>query len=252
MLIGGATVGGTFLFVPQYLQMTEGLSPLRAGLWLVPQALAMIASFMLAPVLARRTRPGNVIAGGLIVAAVGLLLLTRVEAAGGLVLVVSGFVLASAGIGPKVVLGTTLIVGSAPPEKAGSAASLSETSNELGFALGVATLGSLGTAVYRNLMTVPAGIPAGAADTARASLAGAVSVAGQLPETLGAELLGSARQAFAAGLNTVATLGVVVFVALAVIAATLLRHVRPSEEAPAGAAPAPGADPDLKGSPART
>jgi DHA2 family multidrug resistance protein-like MFS transporter len=47
--------------------------------------------------------------------------------------------------GPLVSLGTNLVVGAAPPEKAGSSSSMAQTANEAGAALGVAILGS-GTA----------------------------------------------------------------------------------------------------------
>jgi len=106
-------------------------------------------------------------------------------------------------------LGINMIVGSAPPEKAGSASSMSETSQELGLSLGFATLGSLGAAIYRGGIseTIPSDVPPRAAETARESLAGAVSAADGLPATLGADLLEAAREAFTAGLTTTAGIG---------------------------------------------
>jgi DHA2 family multidrug resistance protein-like MFS transporter len=58
-------------------------------------------------------------------------------------------VLWSLGAGPVGTLATDLVVSHAPPERAGAVASLSETAAELGGALGLATLGSLGVAVSR-------------------------------------------------------------------------------------------------------
>ena len=86
-------------------------------------------------------------------------------------------------------LATDLIVGSAPPERAGAASAISETGAELGGALGIAILGSIGTAVYRGAMAdaVPAGVPPEAAEAARDTLGGAVAVAEQLPDQLGAD-----------------------------------------------------------------
>ncbi|HEY7488691.1 MAG TPA: MFS transporter [Streptosporangiaceae bacterium] len=228
-MIGGAIMGGIYLFVTLYLQMVEGFSPLRAGLWLVPSALAMITSSMLTPVIARRLRPGTVIAGGMALSAIGFLVLSQVDSTTGPVPLVIGFVIIGFGSGPYA-LCTDLVVGSAPPEKAGAAASVSETSAELGIALGLALLGSVGTAIYRGHVTVPSGIPADASAAAREGLAGAVSVAGHLPAAVGGELLDSARAAFTSGLNAAAVLGAVLFVGLTVLAATALRHVRPSVE----------------------
>ena len=128
---------------------------------------------------------------GLLVAAAGFLLLTGAGGDGGLLVVLVAFVVASVGIALPSALVTDLIVGSAPPEQAGSAASLSETSGEFGIALGVAVLGSLSAAVYRAELgpALPAGLPAEAADRARDGLAGAVTVAGELPGGVGGALV---------------------------------------------------------------
>jgi DHA2 family multidrug resistance protein-like MFS transporter len=233
-LLVGATMGGVFLFANQYLQLVAGLSPLRTGLWLVLPALAMITASMMAPVIARRVRPGTVMAAGLALAAVGLGLLGRASAAGGLGVVVAGIAIAQVGVSPMVALGYGLVVGAAPPERAGSASAMGETSGELGIALGVATLGSVGTAVYRDQLTarLPGEVPAAAAQAAREGIAGAVSVAHHLPGQLAGALVDAARAAFTSGLHTVAAVGAVVFLALAILAAGVLRHVRPTGQAP--------------------
>ena len=112
-----------------------------------------------------------------------------------------------------------LVVGSVPEEKAGSPSALSETSGELGVALGVATLGSLATAVYRDALVLPPGTPASLADAARAGIT-QVAAAGPPPAPAGA-----VEAAFTAGLGVAATVGAVVFGALAVVATVALRHV---------------------------
>jgi DHA2 family multidrug resistance protein-like MFS transporter len=242
-MLGGAIMGGIYLFVTQYLQMVEGFSPLRAGLWLLPSSLAMITSSMLTPGFARRFGPGNVIAAGMALSAMGFLLLTQVDSTTGPLPLVAGFVIIGFGSGPYS-LCTDLVVGSAPPEKAGSAASVAETSAELGIALGLASLGSVGTAIYRDHLVVPDAVPADVAATAREGIAGAASVAGHLPGTVGADLLDSARVAFTSGLNIAAILGTVLFVGLTAVAILLLRHVRPANAEPeAEIAPAAAAEP---------
>jgi DHA2 family multidrug resistance protein-like MFS transporter len=179
---------------------------------------------MLTPALARRVRPGLVMAGGLVVAAAGFGLLTLVSGTAGLGVVVAGSVIFSVGVAPVGTLATDLIVGSAPPERAGSAAALSETGAELGGALGIAVLGSVGAAVYRGQIadTLPAGIPAGAAEAARDTLGGAVVAAGQLPGELGAALLDAARQAFTQGLVTTSAISAALTLGLAALALLLL------------------------------
>lgn len=236
-LLNGLLMGGTFLLVSQWLQLVAGLAPLRAGLLLVPQAVAMIGATTLTPLLARRFRPGSVMAVGQVVTAAGFLLLTGADGDEALPVVLVAFVVASAGIALPSALVTDLIVGSAPPERAGSAASVSESSGELGIALGVATLGSLSAAVYRDELdrTLPAGLPADAAARARDGLAGAVSAAGELPAATGAALADGARAAYTGGLTVTATAGAVLLLALAAMAALAFRSIRPyaSRERPA-------------------
>lgn len=147
-------------------------------------------------------------------------------AASALPILVTGVVIAFLGISPLGVLGADLILGSAPPEKAGPASSLSETSGELGVALGVATLGSVGTAVYRSqvLDTIPSGTPPQAVEVTEDSLAGATAAAQHLPGGQGDVLLAGAREAFTQGLNTSARISAGVLLAVAAVAVTLLRH----------------------------
>lgn len=229
MLLGGIMTGYNFL-VALHLQEVEGFSPLRAGLWLVPPTIAAVGSSLLAPAIARRVRPGNVIAVGMVVAAAGLFLVTQADRTGGLTVLMSGLVVTFAGAGPLGALSTDLVVGSAPPAKSGSAAALSETSAEFGIAFGVALIGSIATAVYRGRLggrLADLGIPHGTAATAREGIVGAMSAATRLPANLDAELVRRAGDAFTAGLHVAAAVSGVAALALAMVAAVLLRHVPP-------------------------
>jgi MFS transporter, DHA2 family, multidrug resistance protein len=218
---------GIFFFIAQYLQLVLGLSPLEAGLWTVPSAGGFIAGSMLAPVVVRHVRPAYAVAGGLALAAVGLLLLTQADGESGLAVIVAGSVIVALGVAPPVTLGTDLIVGCAPPERAGAASGISETGAELGGALGIAVLGSIGVAVYREQVAdaVPAGVPPGETETAKDTLAGAAEVGERLPDELGATLLDTARDAFTQGLQVAAVTGAAVAMATAVLAAVLLRRM---------------------------
>jgi hypothetical protein len=209
-IIGLFAALGAFLFVAQYLQLVLGLSPLQAGLWTAPSSGGLIVGSILAPAIVHRVgvRPAFVMAAGLVLAAVGFGVLTQVEGSSGLSVLVTGSVVFSLGIAPTVTLSTDLIVGTAPPERAGAASAMSETGTELGGALGIAILGSIGTAVYRSEVGegVPAAVPSAAAEAARDTLATALAVAEQLPEELGAALLGAAREAFTQGLRLTAAI----------------------------------------------
>jgi len=215
------------LFIAQYLQLVLGLSPLQAGLWMLPSSVGFIVGSLLTPLLVRRARPASVMAAGMVLAAVGFALLTRLDAAAGLAVLVTGSVAFSVGSAPMTTLATDLMVGTAPPDRAGAASGISETSSEFGGALGIAILGVIGTAVYRGQMTdaVLAAVPSEAATAARDSLGGAVTAAGQLPEQLGGTLLDTAREAFTQGLRLSFAISAAVAVGIAVLVAALLRHV---------------------------
>ena len=146
--LGTFVAFGSFLFIAQYLQRVLGLSPLRAGLWMLPFFVGWISGSMLAPLIARRLRPAFALSAGLVLAAGGFGLLTRVDDGSALPVLVTGSLLVSLGLAPVFTLATDVIVGAAPPERAGAASAISETGSELGGALGIALLGSLATAVY--------------------------------------------------------------------------------------------------------
>src|SRR5215217_4757365 len=193
-----AVVFGIEVFVAQYFQLVLGYSPLEAGLWSVPGAAAFVVGSQLTPPLAARVRPPVAMLGGIVVAIVGVALLTQVEATAGPGLVVAGVVILSLGLAPLFTLAADLAIASAPPERAGAASGISETSSELGGALGLAILGTVGTAVYRGQVgdALPADVPPQAAATARDTLGGAVAVSHRLPDGLAADVLDPAREAF--------------------------------------------------------
>jgi DHA2 family multidrug resistance protein-like MFS transporter len=222
MLVGGVFLGGTTLLITQFLQLVKGLSPLRAALWLLPAIAVMTIASFLAPVLARRVRPAYVMAAGMVIAAAGYGLLTQVRSVGGLAVLVIGWAVALGGGGLPAGVGMGLAIGSAPPEKAGSASSIQQTTTEFGLALGIAAVGSVGTAVYRSQMAdaVPSSVPADIADAARDSLAVALSAAKQLPE-----VIASARSAYSTALNVAAGISAVAFFCLAILIVVVLRQV---------------------------
>ncbi|MGQ0844205.1 MAG: MFS transporter [Sporichthyaceae bacterium] len=211
---------GYFIFVFQYLQLVLGLSPLEAGAWGVPGAIGFVLTSQLTPRIVGRVGVKPLVTGGLGVAVVGLAVLLGVRADGGLAVVVVGSVIISLGLGPVFGLTTELIVGSAPPEKAGAASGISETAAELGGALGIAAFGSIGVAIYRDrLDTLPAGVTPEAASAARDTLGGAVAAAADLPADTAAALLNLANEAFVTGMRVSTGIGVVVAAGLVVLAA---------------------------------
>ena len=226
MTVAAGFIAGNQLFIYMFLQSVEGLSPVATALWLLPPALITLVMIQVAPLLARRIPPGKVIAAGLVVSAIGFLLLTQLDGSGdNIPLLVSGLVLANLGMGPMSGLCAALAMQSAPMEKLGSAAGMTATSGEFGIAMGVAVLGTVGTTLYSNTIEVDPSVPAATADAASESIAGAQAVAGNLPPAEAGNLLDSAYQAITTSVHGTAIGSAIIVAIAAVIAAIGLRDV---------------------------
>jgi MFS transporter, DHA2 family, multidrug resistance protein len=243
-LLGIFVVVGYFLFISQYLQLVLGLSPIEAAIWSLPSAVGFIVGSVLAPKIIHRFRPSVIMGAGMGISAVGTATLIGLglDSGTGILLIVVASLVISVGLAPVITLATELIVGSAPPEQAGAATGISETGGELGGALGIAILGSIGTAVYRAEVadSVPSGIPASAADAARDTLGGALAIAETLPGAVGDALVAAAQTAFVDALHFVAAVAAVGAVVTAIAATAALWNVPArTEAAPEEAAPEP-------------
>lgn len=217
---------GTFFFVAQYLQLVLDLGPLEAGLWSLPTGIALFAGSLASPFLARRFGPTPVIASAFLGSALGFVLLAQLgPGAGSLALVVTGVFIVALSLAPIPPITTDIVVGSTPVERSGAASAISETSFELGAALGVAVLGSIVAATYRAnfLATAGDGLPPEAIADARGTLGGALGVAETLPEPAQSLLAATARDAFSAGFATTAVVCIVLSLVGAVLAVTALR-----------------------------
>ena len=212
MLLHTVMSGGTMVFVAQFLQLVRGLSALEAGLALAPGMVAATISFQVTPCLARRVRPAPLIAAGMLVASAGLAVISQAESTAAMA---TGFMIECIGAAPLVTRGTAIVVGSAPPEKAGSASAISQTANEFGYALGIALLGSVVAAVYR------AELPDGAPESFRDSPSGVIRPVTSDAASL--EHVNSALAAFTDGVHAAAT---VAGISTLVAAVFLLRVLR--------------------------
>ncbi|MCM6776930.1 MFS transporter [Nocardia sp. CDC159] len=204
-LLSVFALAGVLFFGSQYLQLVLGRSPLDAGLLLLPGMLASMVAALASAWLVRLWRPGLVLGVALVVAAAGasLFVLLSADPAAGVLPFVAGFLLVGAGVGVALTISSDMVVGSAPVERAGAAAAVSETAYETGVALGVAILGSVVMAVFRHGLDV-GGVPESQFATARESLGGAVETARDLPEPVATTLLNSAHEAFVTGVHVAA------------------------------------------------
>jgi MFS transporter, DHA2 family, multidrug resistance protein len=231
---------GHAVFITQYLQLVLGMSPLRAALWSLLPSVGVAVAAPTAGALAQRVDKAVVMAGGFVIAATGFVVMTQVSAHSALAVPLAGAGLLAAGLVAVMTLVNDVILGTVSVGHAGTAAAVTETSSELGGALGIALLGSIGAAVYRHAVgpSLPAGLPSAAASSAHESLAGAFTVAQRLPQAAGDQLRDAARLAFVEGFHTVAVTGTGVLVLAALLTVALLRPAlaRPARDA-ADAAP---------------
>jgi MFS transporter, DHA2 family, multidrug resistance protein len=225
-IIGVFAASGLFLFIGQYMQLVLGMGPLEAGLWIAPTGIVFVAGSLLAPIIVRRFEARTVLALGFSVAVIGFGLLTQVRVDGQLWVLLAGLILLCVGLAPLGTLTTDILMSSVPPEKAGVASGVSETSLEFGAAFGIAVLGSIVTAVYRTSISNAGlqGIPPHAFAAARDTLGAAVATAQALPGEPGLALLHAAREAFTQSFQATALVGSLLAVAAAVVCTKFMKR----------------------------
>ncbi len=226
---------GFLYFAAQHLQLVLGLTPMQAGLVLLPGLAAMIVAGLLVVPIAKRHPARVVVPVALGFSVAGYAAVALATDREGLGLLVGAFVALGIGIGAAETVSNELALASAPPSKAGAASAVSETAYEFGAVLGTTLLGGILTALYRTNLVVPAGVPDAAAVAARETLAGAVHAADELGGALGAGLRDAAAYAFDAGVGVTALIGAGLVVLAALVAATTLGGSRTAAPSPVAA-----------------
>src|SRR5690606_39097024 len=206
-LLSVVALVGFLYFVPQHLQLVLGMSPMMAGLALVPGMLAVIVAGLTVVPISRRVPPRLVVPSALVFSVVGYLLVAFTTAGHGALPLIIAFVVLGLGIGAAETISNELILSSAPASKAGAASAVSETAYELGAVLGTAVLGGILTAIYRAALVIPDGVPAEVGDAARETLAGAHAAVSELGEPLGSVLWEAAASAFESGVVVTSIIG---------------------------------------------
>ncbi|TDD64972.1 MFS transporter [Actinomadura rubrisoli] len=209
-----------------FFQLALGWSPLRAGLAGLPGALgAMVGGAALAPPLISALGRARVVALGLAVSAAAFSLFLTIGLDTPYLAMLPVLLLSGTGMGMALTVTSDTVLASVPKDRSGAASAISETATELGGALGMAVLGSVLNAVYRNTLDMPANVPAPAASAARDSLTGAVRAAAGLPDRLAAQVTGAAREAFVDGMHAALLCSAGLAALVAVFALATLRNV---------------------------
>jgi DHA2 family multidrug resistance protein-like MFS transporter len=199
-LISMAALIGMELIFTQRLQLVLGLSPLQAGLFILPLSLASFVAGPVAGKMLPRVGSHNMLVWGLIISAIGMGAYIFLHDAHTLIQF-SCMAILGGGLGATMTSAASTIMLSAPEKQAGMAASIEEVSFELGGAIGVTLMGSIHSAIYAYTMLVPAGITSTA--NIRDSLDEALLAAETLPQDQGSVITALAQAAFDRGFTVV-------------------------------------------------
>jgi EmrB/QacA subfamily drug resistance transporter len=217
---------GAMFFLPQYLQLVRGSSPLAAGMGVVPLALAFLAASLASSRLAAAIGTRRTVVGGMLAVVVGLVGFSQVQPDTPWL----GFALAMAvvglGLGATLPQATNGILASVPRERAGIASAVNDATAELGGSLGVAVLGAVLTAQYRSNIAdainqageAAATLPVGVLESVRESLAAATLAAPQAGAAAAEAITRTAGEAFTSGMGRALLAGAVVPLVGALIA----------------------------------
>ncbi|MDA2987961.1 MAG: MFS transporter [Actinomycetota bacterium] len=209
---------GALFFLPQFLQLVQGLSPLQSGIGMLPGAGGLLVASLLSPRIAERFGARRTVVTGVVAVAAGLMLMSFVQPMTSYPYV--GLALGVTGIGMGLTLpqATNAVLSRVPRERSGMGAAVNDAVTELGGSFGVAVLGGVLAYFYRNridTVIADAGaqatlVPQQALDAVRESLAAASVLIQQLP----AGLAGPARDlvggAFVSGMGWALTVGAAV------------------------------------------
>jgi EmrB/QacA subfamily drug resistance transporter len=236
--VGFFTLAGFTFLITQYFQFVKDYSPLGTGVRLLPVALSIAVAALLGTRLAVQIGNKAVVAAGLAFFGVGLWWIATNSGSTSYLVIVGQMIVGGGGVGLITAPATEAIMGVVPAAKAGVGSAVNDATRLFGAALGVAVVGSVAASLYTNRLadTMPTGIPADAAASAKGSLGGALVEAQQLAQsgltapaqTLSDAAVGAFLHSFGGSLRVAGTIAL----AGAALAAVWLPS-RPHAKAPA-------------------
>ncbi|MCX4694155.1 MFS transporter [Streptomyces sp. NBC_01408] len=237
---------GLELIAVQYLQLVLQLSPLETGLRLLPLTFAAMAAGATGSYTLTRVGPRTMVSLGFLLTAFAVLLLTLMGQQDRPLLLTVGFVLLGFGLQTTLFAAYESMLNEAPAATAGAAASIGETSYQLGAGMGIVLLGSVMNAAYAPGLAHVAGVSEADSAGATNSLGEAYQIAAQLGGAAGEALHAAARHSFVHGLHVTLVVSAGLLLAGAVMALKLPRvmecEVSAGGEGEAVALPAQGGE----------
>jgi EmrB/QacA subfamily drug resistance transporter len=216
---------GLFFLFTLYLQFVRAYSPLSAGLATLPLALTLVAIAPRSATLAERFGTGPVVASGFVLISAGFGVLAFVGLTTSYLVLALALVLLGAGMSLTAAPSTGSIMSAVPPAKAGVGSAINDTTREVGGALGIAILGSIGSAVYRSTVSL-SGLQLSPKDVKEAheSVGGAAQVALRVPN--GTRLSARAGSAFIDAFHVTVNVGAALALLAAVVVIAVLSRRR--------------------------
>jgi len=187
-----------------YLQTVRDYSPLKAGVSLVPFAVALMIVAPLAPKIAEKRGDRLTVMAGMIALAAGMLVLLAAGTDTTYLIVLGSLVLAGAGVSLIQPPASAAMMSSVSAAKAGMASGTNAAIRQIGASFGIAVMGGIGQEVFASHLTDSAifgKLPAEAQTTAESSISGAVAVGEKAGGPGGEELIAVASQGFVNGLH---------------------------------------------------
>jgi EmrB/QacA subfamily drug resistance transporter len=216
---------GAMFFMTFYLENVHGYDPVRTGLWLLPMTGMLIVGSPISGLLISRLGPRIPLTAGMILAAIALFGLSRLDAASGPGATVVWFILLGLGLSPVIVGATDVIVGNAPVELAGVAGGLQSTAMQVGGTLGTAILGSVMSARVASLLParwsaahLPPLTPVQLGQVKSLVSVGAAPVQPGIPAQIAAVITRISHEVFTSGMNAAFLTAAIVALAGAVVA----------------------------------
>ena len=207
---------GIFFSISQLFQLIMGYGTFESALRTSPIFLAMIVVAPQAPALAKRIGTRRTVAGGLVLVAAGIGILSQLADTPSYAQVAGGMVVMAVGMALAMSPTTGLLMSAVPRNRAGMGSAMNDTTRELGGALGIAVLGSVMASNYAaHVGRAVVGMPAQAAAAVKSSLAGALAVAGQ---TGNGALAATAKSAYMSGMTLAMVVGAAIILAAAALA----------------------------------
>ncbi len=210
---------GMFFNMSQLMQFVYDYSPLESAVRMLPLSFVIVIASVMSPKLVKRFGKRLVVTGGMLLLGIGVLVLATMGVEPMYLRLVTAMCIAAAGMGIAMSPTTDLLMSAVPRARAGMGSAMNDTTRELGGSLGVAILGSLLASHYSaKIAPALAGAPDAVKVVAEGSLAGALAVAGKLPEALGANLAQAARVAWMGGFRFSLIVGSIIIGISAIVA----------------------------------